>query len=135
MAGTRQAHAVTYRPDDHPFFKEVRLGKTFLRPGDEQSLDVRVKNPVQEVIVVSATVRYPSGAIENLSVATQTTSGQIAWRVPEDQPLGFASVAVSAGSGGCCGGDLRKRGLGTLTPVRGSFRVEPPRNPAGVAER
>jgi len=113
----------TIRLKTHPFFKAVRIEKNKVHAGDHQCLDITVKNSIQEVIVLSATIAYPNGELDNLSVATNTQSGQLHWQVPESTSSGRVAFVVSAGSGGCCGSDTRKRGLGTLASVRGSFEV------------
>ncbi|MCL4543644.1 MAG: hypothetical protein M1118_03425 [Chloroflexi bacterium] len=112
------------RVRDHLFFRSFRITKPCLKAGDQQTIRVSIKNPVQEVVVLSAVVTYPNGSVENFAAATITGRGELRWVVPPGMPSGSALVVLSAGSGGCCGSDLRKRHFGTLGPVEASFEVQ-----------
>jgi|GEM_PF-4548294 len=107
----------------HHFFRFVKVEKPQLSSGQEQAIRVTVKNPIQEVVIVSALVTYPNGTINNLADGTTGTRAEIRWQVPEDAGVGPVQFSVSAGAGGCCGGDLRKRSYGTLAPFEGSFEL------------
>ncbi len=105
----------------HPYLRSVRLAKPQLGAGDEQRIGVRISNPVQEIVIISALVTYPSGEFENLAVGTNTAGAELRWTIPATAGVGEARYSVSAGSGGCCGGDTRKRTFGTVGPVEGAF--------------
>jgi hypothetical protein len=105
----------------HHFFRFVKVEKPRLSPGQEQAIRVTVKNPIQEVVIVSALVTYPNGTIENLANGTTSSRAEIRWLIPEDAGVGPVHFSLSAGGGGCCGGDVRKRSYGTVAPFEGSF--------------
>jgi hypothetical protein len=105
----------------HPFFRSVKVEKPALTAGQDQSIRITIKNPVQEVVILSAFVTYPDGKCDNLATGTTSTTAELRWRIPEAAVAGPVRFSLSAGSGGCCGGDPRKRNFGTITPFEGSF--------------
>lgn len=105
----------------HQFFRFVKVEKPQLSGGQEQVIRVTIKNPIQEVVVVSALVTYPNGQRRNLASGTTSNRAELRWEIPEEVGVGSVQFSVSAGSGGCCGSDLRKRTFGTLAPFQGSF--------------
>ena len=109
------------RVKGHPFFRSVKVEKPALTAGQDQSIRIAVKNPVQEVVILSALVTYPNGACENLATGTASTAADLRWRIPDTAAAGTVRFSLSAGSGGCCGGDVRKRNFGTIAPFEGSF--------------
>lgn len=111
----------------HPLLRTVRLSKRQVAAGARQGIAVTLRNPLQEVVVVSATVTYPNGDLDNLSTATTRQRGRLSWQVPPDAGKGEVSFVLSVGSGGCCGGDPWKRTFGAVPSVDGTFElVEPP---------
>lgn len=113
----------TIRVRSHPFIRSIRIVKPTIQAGEDQVIRFSLHNPLQEVVVLSATIVYPGGDLENIATGTMTSKAEILWRVPAWARMGSAQVALTAGSGGCCGGDVRKQGFGTVSPIITSFEI------------
>jgi hypothetical protein len=116
----------TIRVRSHPFVRSIRVAKPIVQAGEDQIIRISVRNPLQEVVIVSATVVYPAGDLENIATGTVTSTAEIRWRIPPWAGKGAVAFTLTAGSGGCCGGDARKRTLGTIRPIVGSFDIAAP---------